>query len=141
MSKSKPLEKSLSNLNGTSINVLDNDDYPEDGQASVVIAFSDGTKLRANYWRVIKDGKEKLSSFDHNQKYGLPAPIDAKKELQDALNGESVLSARLDLETGDLQFEFSQTLKLSVFGFTGYEIWEISFPNGGSEYSNYAKGY
>ncbi|MBL3677013.1 MAG: hypothetical protein JKP92_05855 [Alphaproteobacteria bacterium] len=141
MSESKRLEKSISSLNGTSINVLDNDAYPEEGQVSVLIAFSDGTKLRANYWRMIKDGKEKLSSFDNNQKYGLPAPIDAKKELQYELNGESVLSARLDLETGDLHFEFSQTLKLSVFAFTGYEVWEIIFPDGIVEYSNYAKDY
>jgi len=30
-------------------------------------------------------------------------------------------------------------LKLQILNFTGYEIWEIRFPDGTGEYSNYAK--
>lgn len=46
---------------------------------------------------------------------------------------------QLDKETGDLLFQFSGNLKLQVFGFTGYEIWEIKISGTGGEYSNYAK--
>jgi len=107
--------------------------------ASVQLLFGNGSRLRAEYWRVIENGKAGISSFDHNQQYGLPAPIDAIKQLQEQLQDKTVTDARLDGETGDLLFQFADNVKLQVFNFTGYEIWEISFPDGSGEYSNYAK--
>jgi hypothetical protein len=87
---------------------------------------------------VIKDGKTNLSSFDHGQKYGLPAPIDAKSQLADLLNGKTCQDARCDGETADLILQFDGNTKFQVFNFTGYEIWQIHFPDGTGEYSNYA---
>lgn len=107
--------------------------------ASVDLLFSNGSRLRAEYWRAIKEGKAGISSFDHRQKYGLPEPIDAIKELQEQLQDNIVTDALLDRETGDLNFQFRGSIKLQVFNFTGYEIWEISFPDGTGEYSSYAK--
>jgi hypothetical protein len=107
--------------------------------ASVQLLFADGSKLRATYWRVIKDGKAGISSFDHQQQYGLPAPIDAIKELQEELQNKTVTDAHLDKETGDLLFHFAGSVKFHVFNFTGYEIWDITFPDGTVEYSNYSK--
>ena len=107
--------------------------------ASVQLLFADGSKLRANYWRTIKDGKAGTSSFDHQQQYGLPAPIDAIKELQEELQNKTVTDAHLDKETGDLVFHFAESVKFQVFNFTCYEIWDISFPDGTAQYSNYSK--
>jgi hypothetical protein len=128
----------LSSLSGVAVCVLDDDTYPNEGEASVVLLFADGTKVRAAYWRVITDGRAHLSSFDHGQQYGLPAAINARDVLRKTLNDRTCLGARLDTETGDLSFEFDEHTKLQVFNFTGYEIWEIAYPDGTIEYSNYA---
>lgn len=98
--------------------------------------FSNGSRLRAEYWRIIKDGKAGRSSFDHRQKYGLPEPIDAVKELREQLQGRTVTDARMEKETGDLNFKFADNIGLQVFNFTAYEIWEFSFSDGAIEYSN-----
>ena len=128
----------LSGLTNVSVRVLDDDTYPEQGQASVVLLFANGTRLRTTHWRVIVNGRAELSSFDHKQKYGLPRPIDAKTELREILANAVCSNARLDGETGDLIFVFGDHLKFQAFNFTGYEIWEIKFPGGTGQYSNYA---
>ncbi|MGO9483170.1 MAG: hypothetical protein ACLPX9_01100 [Rhodomicrobium sp.] len=107
------------------------------GQAPVRIAFADGTTLRACYWRLLKDGKAQLSSFDHLQKYGLPEPINAISRLKAELEGERFVTVRIEEGTGDLQLDCGR-LRLQVFNFTCYEIWEIAFPDGTVEYSNRA---
>lgn len=107
--------------------------------ASVDLLFSNGSRLRAEYWRVIKNGKAGISSFDHRQKYGLPEPIDAVKELREQLQDQTVAGARLNKETGDLHFKFAGNIELQVFNFTSYEIWEFSFPGGTVEFSNYVE--
>ena len=135
----KNFDKSLFNLRNLSVHVSATNAYPEPGMASVQLLFGNGSRLRAEYWRVIKNGKAGLSSFDHNQQYGLPAPIDAIKQLQEQLQDKTVRDARLDGETGDLLFQFTDNVKLQVLNFTGYEVWEISFQDGSGEYSNYSK--
>jgi hypothetical protein len=130
----------LEKLKGCSAQVTDSNAYPpENGEASVVILFSDGTKLRADYWRVIKDGRASISSVDHKQQYGLPAPIDAVEALTKDLQGQLITDAQHDKETGDLLLWFTNNIKCQILNLTGYEIWEINFPDGTGEYSNYAK--
>jgi hypothetical protein len=135
----KNFDKSLFNLRNLSVYVSATTVYPEPGMASVQLLFGNGSKLRADYWRIICEGKAGMSSFDHKQKYGLPAPINAIEELEEQLRDTTVTDARLDRETGDLLFQFANNIKLQVLNFTGYEVWEISFPDGSGEYSNYAK--
>ena len=129
--------KSLFNLIGGSVQVAAGNGYPQEGTASVFMRFADGTELAAEYWRLTRDGKAELSSFDHRQKYGLPAPIDAVEKLQHLLQDKTVIGAQLDDENGDLLFQFTENVKLQVFNFTAYEIWHIRFPGGAEEYSNY----
>ena len=125
------LEQSLRKLKGCSVQVTGNDACPpENGATSVVILFSNGTTLRADYWRVIKDGRASISNFDHGQQYGLPAPIDAVALLATDLQGRLVTDAQHDKETGDLLFWFTNDMKCQILNFTGYEIWEINFPDG-----------
>lgn len=132
-------EKSLSLLIDASAEVLAGDGYPEPGQASIKVFFANGTRLRAEYWRLIVDDKAGISSFDHQQKYGLRVPIDAVQSLCEILQDKRVTNVLLDQKTGDLHFEFGGSITLQVLNFTGYEIWEINFPDGTVEYSNYAK--
>jgi hypothetical protein len=135
----KNFDKSLFNLKDGSVRVSATNYYPEPGKASVQLLFTNGSKLRAEYWRVTKDGKAGLSSFDHQQQYGLPAPIDAITELQEQLQDKTLTNAQLDGESGDLLFEFSDNIKFRVFNFSSYEVWEIHFPDGTGEYSPYAR--
>jgi hypothetical protein len=133
------LEQSLSELLGASAAVSPGIGYPELGMASIQLSFANGTRLEAEYWRLVIDGKAGISSFDHQQKYGLPAPIDALNSLDQTLQGKLVTGASLESKTGDLHFEFGGNIILQVFNFTSYEIWHIHFPDGTGEYSNYLK--
>jgi hypothetical protein len=73
---------SLSRLKSDSVQVLDFAAYTDVGMAGVRLIFAQGTTLQANYWRVVEDGKERISSFDHRQKYGRLAALDAIAEFQ-----------------------------------------------------------
>jgi len=84
-------------------------------------------------------GKAHTSSFDHQQQYGLPTPIDALARIAEALNGKTLEDAKWDPRTGDLMLSFRPDLELQVFNFTGYEDWEIHFSNGTGEYSPHAR--
>jgi hypothetical protein len=102
------------------------------------IAFADGTKLDAQFWRLIKAGRPLVSIFDHRQRYGLPAPVDAIGMLRDKLVGKLVEDATMDEVTGDLHLRFHGDVMFQVFNFTGFEIWEVKFHDGTGELSNYA---
>src|SRR5258706_4831783 len=121
------LDKFLSDLTRVSVQVSAGNGYPERGCSSLALLFANGTKLQADYWRIIVDGKAGISSFDHQQQYGLPAPIDAIREVQELIQDKFVIDARLPGETGDLIFNFDGNIKLQIFNFTGYEVWEITF--------------
>jgi hypothetical protein len=130
--------KSLAKLKTTRVMVADACVPDESGTASIVLSFSDGTTLQAFYWRLVQDGRALLSSFDHQQKYGLPAPINGKEQLSKILEGKICSDAQFDAETADLIFFFGKTIKLQIFNFTEYEIWDVRFPDGSRELSNYA---
>lgn len=135
----RSFDNSLSALKNATVDVMPGNGYPEPGQASILLRFSNGALLRAEFWRMVKEGRAGISSFDHLQKYGLPAPVDALSVLKECLHDKSVVGARLQPETGDLLFEFTGQAILQVFNFTGYEIWEMRFADGAVEYSNYVK--
>jgi hypothetical protein len=131
-------ELRLSALNGASVQVRD-DDNPEDyGQANIVIVFGDGTELQTCYWRAIKRDNV-ISSFDHRQKYGLASEVNAKQDLRRTLESPILTVSKIDRNSGDLHFTFSDGATLQVFGFSSYEVWHMSFPDGRVEYSNYAR--
>ena len=100
------MEESLARFKTTRVTVADEKIPDERGTASIVLSFSDGTILRAAYWRLTQDGRARLSSFDHEQKYGLPAPIDAKQQLSKILDGQVCSDAQIEVETADLVFKF-----------------------------------
>lgn len=126
---------SLSKLEGETVQVFAADEAVDDGSA--LLLFANGSRLRSDYWRIFQHGKGTKSSFDHNQQYGLPEKIDAIKALQEVLEGKVLEKVRLDEEAGDLIFEFDDDIRIQVLKFTGYEVWEISFPDGTGEYSNH----
>lgn len=124
-------------LCGGSVSLQDDDSPDEPGQAHVSILFCGGAVLRASYWRMTGEGGTELSSFDHRQQYGLPKPIDAKGLLREYLDNQTVVEVETNQLSRDLHILFSNGMKLQVFGFTDYEVWELYFPDGAVEYSNH----
>ena len=124
----------------SSVESLEYEERPADPTYSVgtVVTFSDSTRLSLRFWRLIKNGKPLVSIFDHQQKYGLPEPIDAIAMLKKELHGRTIVGAEMDETTGDLRFEFEGDVRFEVFNFTAFEIWELTFADGSVEYSNYA---
>lgn len=78
-----------------------------------------------------------MSSFDHRQHYGSSLAIDAVHVTRDAPVGKQIRNASMN-GAGDLHVKFEEDLALEVFNFTSFEVWELSFPDGTVEYSNYA---
>jgi len=131
-------ENSLDSLRGRTVRTSNPKWTPEPGIAPVELQFSDGARVLTSYWRIIRNGKSYLSSFDHQQEYGLPEAIDAFARIAEVLDGTTLREARWDARTGDVFFFFEPDLELQVFSFTGYEDWEMHFSNGIAEYSPYA---
>lgn len=121
-------------LGSASVNVLP-DKVHSSEEAWAVLDFSDRSQLSACYWRLIADGRAQVSCFDHLHQYGLPERIDAVQALRSALTGRRRQAMRLDVETGDLPLVFDGAVQLQVFRFTGYEAWELTFPDGSRAYS------
>ena len=138
--KNEEFDKSLVGLKGDTAKASRH--LPLDaGTGSLRLTFNRGSRLRAEYWRLLRDGKAGVSSFDDQQQYGLQSRIDSILELQGALEGKPLDEARFDSRTGDLLFHFAGGVEVQVFSFTGFEDWEITFPGGAGQYSNYARPY
>ena len=131
-------ENSLASLKGTTVKTSNPERFPEPGIAPIELHFSDGSRMRTDYWRIICDGNARVTSFDHQQKYGLPAPIDAFAQMAEVLDGRTLREAKWNARTGDVVLSFESNVEMQLFNFTGYEDWEIHFSNGTGEYSNYA---
>ena len=131
----KTFDKSLSNLKSGSVRVSAVNAHGNPEKSSALLFFANGTRLRADHWRLIRRGTEPISSLDHLRE-STPM-VDAIGKLNEQLQAETVSTAMLDRETGDLLFQFSGNIKMQVFNIAGYEAWEITFPDGTSEYSTY----
>lgn len=132
-------EEKLSALKNSS--VLVSGQNVDNNLLSTIITFSQGGLLRIDYWRLIKNKKHFLSSFDHKQQYGLPHPINIIEKIKEELEGKTISQASFQRETGDIILKFSDNIELQILNFTGYESWEISFSDGTAEYSNIAREY
>jgi Family of unknown function (DUF6188) len=82
-------------------------------------------------WRILDAGRIAISSEDHLQQYGLPAPLDAASIATNLLASRSITRVEVRERTADLLLEFEGDLRLEVVPFsTGYESWNIFGPSG-----------
>jgi len=82
-------------------------------------------------WRVIRDGRIVLSSEDHGQQYGLPAPVDAEAECRRLIGGAVVAGAEVRDETRDFVIRFASGTRLELVPLSsGYESWQLGGPGG-----------
>jgi hypothetical protein len=71
-----------------------------------------------------------LGNADHEQKFGLPKPVDAREEAQRLLNAKAV-KVKVSAKTADLLIEFENGSYLEIFNSSsGYEGWECSDKEG-----------
>ena len=102
----------------------------------VTLDFQNGTSVSAPCWRLVRKDEVNLSSFDHKENYGLSDAINAPAQLSRAVVHQKVNAASVDESTGDLEFAMADGSRLQVFNFTGYESWEVSFPDGTNMHSS-----
>jgi hypothetical protein len=90
-------------------------------------AFAPGRTLQVeSLWRVITPRGVVLTSNDHGQRFGLPSPVDASKEVSILLASKAITSVTVDELTSDLTIAFGPELRLEVVATSaGYESWQI----------------
>lgn len=82
-------------------------------------------------WRLIARGGIAVSSDDHRQQFGLPAPIDAAERASSLLAGAVVQRAEVRDGTADLFIDFDGNRRIEIIPFSsGYESWQVSTPSG-----------
>jgi hypothetical protein len=90
--------------------------------------FENGSVLRVGcLWRITVEGHVALTDSDHEQQFGLPAPIDAAHEAMRLVLDKRIVSVELDPGTADLYIEFEDGSELNVMNSSsGYEPWEFT---------------
>jgi hypothetical protein len=106
------------------------------GAPTVVLHFTGGPYVVLADWRLLVAGRLQVTSREHNERYGLPHPIDAVGELRRTLDGADVKRVELDESTGDI-WVTTDACKLQVLNlYRGFECWHVSLGDGTGEYSN-----
>jgi len=95
--------------------------------------FSLGLPLKigiSSPWRLLEKGRIHVSSADHLQQYGLPAPIDAAARFNSLAGGAKVRSVEVREATSDLILELERELRLEIIPVsTTYERWNVWGPD------------
>lgn len=74
-------------------------------------------------WRVVTPKGVAVTSDDHEQKFGLPSPLDAAAVAKDEIGKGAVTGAVVDSRTGDLNIEFGPASLHFLCLSSGYESW------------------
>jgi hypothetical protein len=92
-------------------------------------AFSSSAMITVGcLWRIVSP-RILLTNEDHQQKFGLPAPLDAVACASELLVGRSATEFNLRGDTLDLLFTFSGGTRLEVLATSsGYEAWQMVSP-------------
>jgi len=82
-------------------------------------------------WRVVANGTIAVSGDDHEQRFGLPEPIDSAQKASSLLAGHVVRNVEVSSGTADLRIFFDKEVQLEIIPFSsGYEGWQVSTPSG-----------
>jgi Family of unknown function (DUF6188) len=77
-------------------------------------------------WRLLDDGRIRLTSEDDAQQFGLPAPVVGAEEAGRCLVGSSIQSVDLRAGTLDLELRFNTGHALQIIpDSAGYEAWKV----------------
>jgi hypothetical protein len=99
--------------------------YPQ----NFTFEFSEASLAVDCLWRIKVDGRIALTSRDHGQRFGLPAPVDAHADASSRLKDRRVIEARLEESSADITLEFEGGQRLEVItDSSGYEPWNLRAP-------------
>jgi hypothetical protein len=78
-------------------------------------------------WRLLTD-RVVVTSEDHGQQFGLPAPVDAANVVREKVGDSSVDRVDLDDRTGDLAISFENGVTIQFLTLSGgYEGWRLGY--------------
>lgn len=99
--------------------------YPGD----FTFEFGEATLAVDCLWRIMAGSKVVLTSREHGQQFGLPAPVDAYAKAASLLQDRPVVEVRLDERSADLRVEFEGGQRLEILtDSSGYEPWNFHAP-------------
>lgn len=77
-------------------------------------------------WQILAEGRLARASGDHQQQYGLPAPIDAADDATQLLRGRRIEAISVDSASADLSLRMDGAVTLrALMDSTGYEAWHL----------------
>ena len=93
--------------------------------------FSDSVYFSAyGFWRLLTNNKITWVSFDNEQQFGLPKPIDMVEELNQVLTGKRLTKIEVLENTFDLTLTLTDGLKIDIYiASSGYESYDFSINN------------
>jgi|SRR6187431_814011 len=96
---------------------------------SFIFEFGEARLVCESLWRILSEGRIRLTSLDHGRQYGRPSPVDATEEATQELVGRSVVGASVVEWSADMTivFDRDRTLQLLTDS-TGYEAWDLQAP-------------
>jgi hypothetical protein len=97
-----------------------------------MLKFDRGARLGIEtLWRIVTGDRVALTSEDHQQQFGLPAPIDAGAALRLAIRDKPIRVSSCNRVTGDLILEYDDDLRLEIIVTSaGYENWNLMRADG-----------
>lgn len=79
------------------------------------------------HWQIIRKGRVRLASGDHDQSYGLDSPIDAAAQAAELLDHRGVGQVQLDKASADITLTFDDHVRMRTFNdSSGFEAWNLS---------------
>jgi hypothetical protein len=89
--------------------------------------FSNGARITTqSIWRALTAQGIAVTSEDHQQRFGLPEPVDAGQRAISTLTGQVNATALVSI-TGDLRVSFESGCSLEFLNTsTGYEGWQLA---------------
>ena len=78
-------------------------------------------------WRLLENGRIRVTSEDDGHQFGLPAPVDAVHEVTSCLEGVSVRTVEVRDGVPDLRLHFSSGHVFEILPESlGYEAWDAT---------------
>lgn len=115
------MEPDITWLMGRRLAAIEKMDY------SWFFRLDDGSVIATeSTWRIVTRQGVVTTSEDHDQQFGLSAPVDAADVARKEIGGLAVTACNLDSRTGDLTLEFESVSLQFLCLSGGYESWRTT---------------
>jgi len=93
-----------------------------------LFSFADKIYVSSSgFWRLLENNKIVFVSFDNEQQFGLPEPINLAGELNKMLIGKCLTKIEVIKDTFDLTLTLTDELKFEIYiSSSGYETYDFS---------------